>query len=417
MGVGAFVAALLRIHLSVPLAPAALLAGAAATAAGVAVGLGTVRLRPALLAVGTWLCSWLALLAFQAFPSVFGGSDGLALPPALSTLGHYELALALVALAALAYVALARGPVGTRLRAAHERPAAAAAAGVPAARLRVQAFAFAAALGGLAGGLSRRPRRRRRPLALRARPLVQALRRRPDRGRLERARRPGRDRPARARHAARPGRRGLLRPALGALPDGDRRRDRPAPAAGVAGPAPGTRGADPAARRETQRQRAAGAARSRGEPVSLRAEGLTKRYGAVAALDGLDLLLEPGTVHALVGPNGSGKTTALRALAGTLVPDEGRVLLGDDDVTAEPVERRVELGIARTLQATAVFGPLTALESVLVGAPAAGASATSAARCSRRLATAPSPRRPAQPRSRRSTRSASGRGPTSAPTS
>ena len=106
---------------------------------------------------------------------------------------------------------------------------------------------------------------------------------------------------------------------------------------------------------------------SRGEPLSLRAEGLTKRYGAVAALDGLDLLLEPGTVHALVGPNGSGKTTALRALAGTLAPDEGRVLLGDADVTSEPVERRVELGIARTLQATAVFGPLTALESVLVG--------------------------------------------------
>jgi ABC-type branched-subunit amino acid transport system ATPase component len=105
----------------------------------------------------------------------------------------------------------------------------------------------------------------------------------------------------------------------------------------------------------------------RAEPVALRAEGLTKRYGAVAALDGLDLLIEPGSVHALVGPNGSGKTTALRALAGTLATDEGRVLLGDEDVTAEPVERRVELGIARTLQATAIFGSLTALESVLVG--------------------------------------------------
>src|SRR5262249_48618108 len=92
-----------------------------------------------------------------------------------------------------------------------------------------------------------------------------------------------------------------------------------------------------------------------------------KRYGAVAALDGVDLDVEPGAVHALIGPNGSGKTTALRALAGAVRPDDGRILLGAEEITGCPVDRRVELGIVRTLQATGVFGGLTALETVLVG--------------------------------------------------
>src|SRR5262249_33667770 len=104
----------------------------------------------------------------------------------------------------------------------------------------------------------------------------------------------------------------------------------------------------------------------RGDPVALRATGLVKRYGAVAALDGVALEVEPGAAHALIGPNGSGKTTALRALAGTVAPDRGSVSLGAADVTALTVDRRVELGIARTLQATGVFEGLTALENVLV---------------------------------------------------
>src|SRR6185295_4507280 len=67
------------------------------------------------------------------------------------------------------------------------------------------------------------------------------------------------------------------------------------------------------------------------EGVPLRAEAVTKRYGALVALDALDLEVEPGAVRALVGPNGSGKTTALRALAGAIAVDGGRILLGDED--------------------------------------------------------------------------------------
>ncbi|HEX6699762.1 MAG TPA: ATP-binding cassette domain-containing protein, partial [Gaiellaceae bacterium] len=70
---------------------------------------------------------------------------------------------------------------------------------------------------------------------------------------------------------------------------------------------------------------------------------------------------------ALIGPNGSGKTTALRLLAGAQRPDGGSVVVGGRDVTSQPTAARVELGLVRTLQAAASFGELTALGHVLVG--------------------------------------------------
>jgi branched-chain amino acid transport system permease protein len=88
----------------------------------------------------------------------------------------------------------------------------------------------------------------------------------------------------------------------------------------------------------------------------LRARGLRKAYGEVVALAGLDLDVGAGEVVALTGPNGSGKTTALRLVAGTEEPDAGTVA--------------ADGGVARTLQATATFGELTALEHVLVGSAA-----------------------------------------------
>ncbi|MFO7768357.1 MAG: ABC transporter ATP-binding protein [bacterium] len=65
----------------------------------------------------------------------------------------------------------------------------------------------------------------------------------------------------------------------------------------------------------------------------LAARGLGKRYGEAEALRGLDLELEPGTLTGLVGPDGAGKTTTMRLLTGLLMPDEGEVLLGGEDVT------------------------------------------------------------------------------------
>ncbi|MGP4052146.1 ATP-binding cassette domain-containing protein, partial [Streptomyces sp. 2A115] len=61
-------------------------------------------------------------------------------------------------------------------------------------------------------------------------------------------------------------------------------------------------------------------------------EGIRKRYGDKAALDGLDLAVPRGTVHGLLGPNGAGKTTAVRVLTTLLRPDEGRAEVAGHDV-------------------------------------------------------------------------------------
>jgi ABC-type branched-subunit amino acid transport system ATPase component len=92
-------------------------------------------------------------------------------------------------------------------------------------------------------------------------------------------------------------------------------------------------------------------------PATLAASALGKRFGSLAAADDVSLTVEPGRITALVGPNGSGKTTVLRLLAGTLAPDSGRI------------ERAVG-GVARTLQATAIFPTLTPVEHLLVAGSA-----------------------------------------------
>jgi ABC-type branched-subunit amino acid transport system ATPase component len=99
----------------------------------------------------------------------------------------------------------------------------------------------------------------------------------------------------------------------------------------------------------------------------LRADLLTKRFGPVVGADGVSLELAPGTITALVGPNGSGKTTVLRLLAGALPPDSGDVRLDTGDVTTAPPAERVSRGLVRTLQTHAFFGDLTVLEHALVG--------------------------------------------------
>jgi ABC-type branched-subunit amino acid transport system ATPase component len=102
----------------------------------------------------------------------------------------------------------------------------------------------------------------------------------------------------------------------------------------------------------------------------LEARGMTRRFGGVVAAEGVHLTLEPGRVVALIGPNGSGKTTLLRLLAGDLAPDAGTVVVGGRDVTALPAALRVAAGVARTLQATTVFPDLTALDHAVAGTEA-----------------------------------------------
>ncbi|WP_307853541.1 ABC transporter ATP-binding protein [Kitasatospora sp. RG8] len=96
--------------------------------------------------------------------------------------------------------------------------------------------------------------------------------------------------------------------------------------------------------------------------------GVTRRYGALVAVDRLDLTVEPGARHAVIGPNGAGKSTLLGLVAGTVVPSAGRILLDGRDITGTDPARRSRLGIARTFQQPAVLGSLSALDNVALAA-------------------------------------------------
>jgi putative spermidine/putrescine transport system ATP-binding protein len=98
--------------------------------------------------------------------------------------------------------------------------------------------------------------------------------------------------------------------------------------------------------------------------TAVRLDGLTRRYGAVLALDALDLEIASGEFLALLGPSGCGKTTALRAIAGFDQPDEGRVLLDERDITGVPASKR-DMGMV--FQAYSLFPNLTVAENVAFG--------------------------------------------------
>lgn len=100
---------------------------------------------------------------------------------------------------------------------------------------------------------------------------------------------------------------------------------------------------------------------------SLIAEQVTKRFGGLTALDDVTLTVEPGEVHGLMGPNGSGKTTLLNLLSGFYQVDEGTVRLDSENLSTATVQRRAQLGIARTFQKPRLLGSQTVLENAMLG--------------------------------------------------
>ena len=102
----------------------------------------------------------------------------------------------------------------------------------------------------------------------------------------------------------------------------------------------------------------------------LECRGLTRRFGALVAVDGFDLTVEPGEIRAVIGPNGAGKSTVFNLITSVLKPSAGQIVFADEDVTGLPVHQVAQRGIARTFQLCHIFPALTVRENVRMAAQA-----------------------------------------------
>jgi branched-chain amino acid transport system permease protein len=376
-GIGAFAEAIARAKGGVPLLPSLLLAVLVTGACGVLTGLATGRLRGAFVAVSTWILSWIVLLLLTSFPRISGGAQGLVMPEArvlgqtLTPTAHYVIGLTLLGLALLAFAVLARRGPGLALAAGRDQVEAALGLGVPVARVRLGAFTASATIAGLAGALSVElsqvadasaygpvlsfelfvavilggARFALGPVVGLA--VIAAFSNVAEEIGAARGLPPGRLEEMLTGYGM------LLVLGLGGaglLPFAGAwwRRVRPR--------SDRARGGGPVALHAFE------------SPALLAASGVSKRFGSLEALDRLELEVAPGTVHALIGPNGSGKTTALKLIAGQLGADAGSINLGEEDLTGLPQVERADRGVVGTQQTTAVFPDLTVLENTLVGA-------------------------------------------------
>jgi branched-chain amino acid transport system ATP-binding protein len=101
--------------------------------------------------------------------------------------------------------------------------------------------------------------------------------------------------------------------------------------------------------------------------VILEAQGLTRRFGGVVAVDHVALRVGQGELAAVIGPNGAGKSTLFHLISGHVRPDAGTVVLRDRDISRLPPDRRARLGMAIAFQAVRLFRGMTVLENVMVG--------------------------------------------------
>ena len=109
-----------------------------------------------------------------------------------------------------------------------------------------------------------------------------------------------------------------------------------------------------------------------GSDTVLEAKKLSKHFGGLKAVDEVDLVVRRGGVHALIGPNGSGKTTTLNVLSGLYKATSGTILLNGRDVTNLPPHARTVAGLGRTFQNIRLWRSMTALENVTIGAERQG---------------------------------------------
>lgn len=369
MGAGAFTSAGLAVHAGWRV-PAAWTAGVALAAAlGVVAGIPSLRLRGQYLALATLGAGVIVFQVSRQASSVTGGDLGLGdVPAAASPLATAFLATGLLAVALFVAGNLSRSAAGRRFRAVRDDEAGAAAAGVSVAGSKVGAFLISAVMGGVAGALLAHSEGfvstgQFSPVQSFTLILAAVL------GGL------------RSPYGGAVGVLAILGPgelAPGAFSWLERYQVLAwGPVAllvvfrwpdGLVGGLAGLvrRGAHQPAPSPDQPLATIAYRGEAGDPVALRALGVTKRFGGVVALDRVDLEVRRGTIHAVIGPNGSGKTTLLDCVTGFVRPDGGHVEILGRRATGRRPHALARLGVGRTFQSVALFGTMTARENVLV---------------------------------------------------
>lgn len=109
---------------------------------------------------------------------------------------------------------------------------------------------------------------------------------------------------------------------------------------------------------------------SSNDPI-LRADGLTKTFGQLLAVDSVDLDVQAGEFRSIIGPNGAGKTTLFNLISGALEPSSGSITLKGEEITAQSPHERIHSGLARSFQITDVFNGLTVRENIRIAVQSA----------------------------------------------
>lgn len=99
----------------------------------------------------------------------------------------------------------------------------------------------------------------------------------------------------------------------------------------------------------------------------LELKDLTKHFGGLAAVQGLDLEVKQGEILGLIGPNGAGKTTVFNLVSGVLKPTRGRVIFDDKDITRLKANKVAQKGLVRTFQANTLFPDFTVMDNIILG--------------------------------------------------
>lgn len=105
-----------------------------------------------------------------------------------------------------------------------------------------------------------------------------------------------------------------------------------------------------------------------GGDVILEVRDLHKRFGGIAASDGVTLEVRRGEICGLIGPNGSGKSTLFSLISGTFAPDSGQIRFNGQDIAGRSAHAIARLGLARTFQIPALFDNMTVMENLLAAA-------------------------------------------------